>query len=133
MKKHDYGYGNKHPVQRAAVSITQACCQLEAITTTACDHDVSASSWMAYVLANATFARDVSAPEEPRKVMAGVYGNRTSAQNVGKTAISDQSGAKCGARNAENGKDLRTIIDSWPFLSTSVRSKIMDLVRAEEQ
>ena len=29
--------------------------------------------------------------------------------------------------------DLRTIIDSWPFLSPSVRSKIMDLVRAEER
>ena len=29
--------------------------------------------------------------------------------------------------------DLRTIIDSWPFLSHSVRSKIMDLVHAEER
>ena len=29
--------------------------------------------------------------------------------------------------------DLRTIIDSWPLLSTSIRSEIMDLVHSEEQ
>ena len=65
--------------------------------------------------------------------MAEVHGNRTTAENAGKTAIVPQSGAKSGALSAENGSidpDLEAIVKCWPNLPDPVKANIMAMVTA---
>ena len=71
--------------------------------------------------------------ETPRKRMAEVHGNRTSAENTGKTAILLQSGAKSGALltgSAENDPNLLAIIEAWPKLTESTKDGIVAMVRS---
>jgi hypothetical protein len=64
--------------------------------------------------------------------MAEVHGNRTNPENVGKTVIATQRGAKCGALATEYGvfdTGLQSVIDVWPSLSEDVKAGIVAMVR----
>ena len=62
---------------------------------------------------------------------AEVHGNRTIAQNCGKTALSKLSGAECGALGDDSTRldaGLRDIIHAWPTLPADVRAAVLALV-----
>ena len=67
----------------------------------------------------------------------GDEGLELTTKTSGKSTFISTGGTESGTLGVNDSViadiDLRTIIDSWPFLSPSVRSKIMDLLRAEEQ
>lgn len=66
-------------------------------------------------------------------LQSGGHGIRTPLENTGKTGVSDESGAQCGALGAQNGAlapELRAIIDAWPILSDAIKAGILALVRA---
>jgi hypothetical protein len=65
--------------------------------------------------------------------MAEVHGNRTMAENAGKTVVLPESGAESGALStdsAENDPGLRLIIERWPELPDALQADILSLVRA---
>ena len=54
------------------------------------------------------------------------------AENLGKTAVSDQSGAQCGAldaREAPFDPDLAAVVDAWPALPQAIKAGILAMVR----
>ena len=65
--------------------------------------------------------------------MAEVYGNRTNAEIAGKVEIPNQSGAECGADDAESGAadaDLEPLIAAWPTLPEAVKADILAMAKA---
>lgn len=62
----------------------------------------------------------------------GEGGIRNTSKNAGKTSVSEQGGAECGAalvRNDSIDAELQEVIDSWPKLSDAFKSAILNLVR----
>ena len=58
---------------------------------------------------------------------------RTPAENAGKTGVSDQSGAECGALGAQNApidSDLAMVVKRWAGLPEAVRADILAMVTA---
>jgi len=70
--------------------------------------------------------------EEPPET-SGEDRIRTPAENAGKTWVSDQSGAECGALGAQNAlidPDLAMVVKRWAGLPEAVRADILAMVQA---
>ena len=58
---------------------------------------------------------------------------RTPRKNTGKTGVSIEGGAECGALGAQTGQidpDLQAIIERWPTLPEPIRAGILAMIRA---
>jgi len=63
-------------------------------------------------------------------------GIETPAKNEGKTGVSDQSGAECGAldaRKADFPPGLAAVVEAWPTLPQAIRTGILAMIRAGER
>jgi hypothetical protein len=63
--------------------------------------------------------------------MSGESGIRTTSKNAGKTSVSKQGGAECGAAGVRKDSvdaDLQKLIETWPRLSETVQAVILKLV-----
>ena len=61
----------------------------------------------------------------------GEGGIRTTSKNAGKTSVSKQGGAECGAAGVRKDSvdaDLQKLIETWPRLSETVQAVILKLV-----
>ena len=67
----------------------------------------------------------------------GPAGFEPTVKTSGKSTFLSGGGTESGTLGANDSVpadiDLRTIIDSWPFLPPSVKANIMALVRSKEQ
>ena len=60
---------------------------------------------------------------------------RTLLENTGKTGVSDQSGAECGAlaaREAPLDPELAAVVDAWPALPAAIKAGILATIRAAQ-
>jgi len=56
-------------------------------------------------------------------------------KSSGKTWVSDQSGAECGAvvaRKADSDPGLAAVVEAWPKLPEAIRADILAMIRAAE-
>ena len=63
--------------------------------------------------------------------LSGESGIRNNAEKTGNPALSEQSGAECGAASARSNAvdtELARIIDAWPELPAEVKTAIVRLV-----
>ena len=70
---------------------------------------------------------------EMTTMLSGEDRIRTPAENAGKTGVSDQSGAECGALGAQNApidSDLAMVVKRWAGLPEAVRADILAMVTA---
>ena len=66
-------------------------------------------------------------------MFSGWGGIRTPLENTGKTGVSDQSGAECGAlaaREAPLDPELAAVVDAWPALPAGLRAGILAMIDA---
>jgi hypothetical protein len=65
-------------------------------------------------------------------MMSGEDRNRTPHENTGKTGVSDQSGAECGALDAPKAPfdpELAAVVDAWPALPAAIKAGILAMIR----
>jgi hypothetical protein len=64
--------------------------------------------------------------------MAEMDGNRISAQNIGKTALTAKSGTKSGALSIDSLEyDLQAVVECWPELTAETRANVLALLAAD--